>query len=259
MKRIYRQLKRRSRFPYGPGILVSFALLLALLFALKKQTGLVFGLEKPFLKLSFLIRTISSDLELFLKSKSDLASKLKEAQNKLTELENQNSILVENLNEIKNADLLFSDPSEPGRAALVLYTNTAGPIDTLTLDLGKNDGIEIGYKVMAFGIYLGTVDEVFANTSRATLISAPHKNSFGYLEPAGINVSLEGIGAGNMKFTLPKSLNVKLGDRIFTDSRPLYLIGQIEHIKEESAEPLVKITTRFPLNLENLRFVELKP
>jgi len=67
---------------------------------------------------------------------------------------------------------------------------------------------------------------------------------------------LEGIGGGAIRFSVPKGVEIKNGDSVFS-SESAYLIGQVEYINQSESEPLQEIFIRAPINLKNLRFLEI--
>lgn len=144
--------------------------------------------------------------------------------------------------------------------ALVLSQSPATPYDTLIVAAGREDGIQAGFKALAYGgILLGRVEESGERTSLIKLVSFPGLQSEAWLERLALNVTLEGQGGYNLRFFLPKGVAVEIGDRLLSNTRPSFLVGQVERIKEKTSEPLSEIILRLPLNIRNLRYVELLP
>ena len=257
MKRIYPRAKTRpGRVSRAIALFIFLALLLLFL---RNYSGGILEIERTPLKFVSKMRDVFGSLQNFLGSKSALISEVETLKNEKLDLENKNALLAENLNAASYASELFGSEENHGKPALVLQSGTQqSPFDTLSVDAGLKDGVQAGFKAAAFGVYLGQVTDVSNGASKIRLISFPGERTSGYLEPEAINMTLEGMGAGNLKFIAPKSLGIKIGDKIFTDSRPAYLMGQVEYIKEESAEPLEEVRVRTPINLESLRFIELK-
>lgn len=216
-------------------------------------------MERPFFKFTQSLKEASRQFQEFLKSKTKLVSELGALNKQNLELEGKNRELEEGLKNSEYLSELKAGEQNPGRAALILSEYLLGPYDNILVDLGEKDGVEKNWLATAYGIYLGKVEENSSVTSKIRLASFAGEYSEGYLETLKLNISLEGIGAGNLKFILPKNLDIKVGDKIFTNTRQSYLIGQVDYIQEEQNQPLKEILVRIPLNLRELRFIELSP
>ena len=146
-----------------------------------------------------------------------------------------------------------------GKIGFVISGPPAFPYETVSVDLGEEDGIKPGFLALAYrSILLGRVEKTFKGGSEVKLLTYPGAVTEGWLEEAELNVTLEGIGNSNFRFSVPKNLELKVGERVLDGTREGYLLGQIENIKEKSNAPLKEVLVRSPLNLNNLRFVELR-
>ena len=78
--------------------------------------------------------------------------------------------------------------------------------DTLLLDAGEQVGVAVGDRVLAGDFVLGTIREVYANHSKATLISAPGEILRVLIGESNIAAEALGRGAGNFIVKIPKEI-----------------------------------------------------
>ncbi|MDP3763030.1 MAG: rod shape-determining protein MreC, partial [bacterium] len=115
-----------------------------------------------------------------------------------------------------------------------------------------------GMRALAYdSILLGEIDEVFNANSRIRLLSYPGRKTEAFLERVSLNIILEGMGGINLNFSVPKTVDIKVGEKIVSNSPPSYMIGQVEEIRAKESEPLAEILVKIPVNLRYLRYVTL--
>lgn len=145
-----------------------------------------------------------------------------------------------------------------GIPARILSQAPIMPYDALLVFGGEKDGLRVGMKALAYdSILLGEIDEVFSSNSRIRLLSYPEHETEAFLEAHSMNIILEGTGGLNLKFSVPKTIDVKVGEKIVSNSPPFYLIGQVEEIRAAESEPLAEVLVKIPANLRYLRYVTL--
>ncbi len=254
-----KQIRAHTRSQIGIWIIAIAVILLALARLPSIKTGaLDFGASV--LKFGGGIATFSDFLQEFLTRKTFLVEELDALRSSKLELESRNSMLEAKIGELGKIENLMNENQNPGKLALILGPGTNSPYDALLTNLGSEEGIENGAKAVAYGsIILGTVEAASGQNSIIKLFSYPGLTTEGFLESISLNITLEGLGGSNLKFFVPKNIGIKVGDRILYNSAPSYLIGQVEYIKERPSEPLAEIIVRPPLNIRELRYVELKP
>lgn len=215
-------------------------------------------LARPSFNIAIFLSDFADGLKGFFTSKSRLNDRVSELENRNRELEVKNSLLESELTEFRRLNEFFSDARPKGKIAMVLSQSPNIPFDSILIDLGGDDGFQIGSTATAYGgILLGEVSELGKKSSLVRLISSPGLETEAWLERLSLNVTLEGRGGYNLKLSLPKSVDVQIGDRVFSNTNPPLLIGQIEKIYKEPSLPLQDILLRLPLNIANLRYVEL--
>jgi len=132
------------------------------------------------------------------------------------------------------------------------------PYDTLLLDAGQSDNVEVGDKVAAGGtVLIGEITEVYAQSSRATLYSAPGVSHEGFLAKEGLPITLEGQGSGALRGTIPKSVVVERGDEVSFPSILGGVMGFVEHFEAREGESFQTLYIRLPVNPLALRYVDI--
>ncbi|KKS14478.1 MAG: hypothetical protein UU71_C0025G0010 [Parcubacteria group bacterium GW2011_GWB1_41_6] len=159
--------------------------------------------------------------------------------------ENKNILSLVNRKQERNyvlAAVLFKPPQ-------VFY-------DSLVIDAGINQGLAPGMAVTAYGnILLGYVSDVSSSASKVKLISSLNEETNAVFQDSGLSVVALGKGGENFEISLPRSVEVKIGETITNlEINPL-LVGIVERIEKNDASPFQKIFFRLPLNLNYLRYV----
>ncbi len=175
------------------------------------------------------------------------------------ELRARAAILEARLKEQEALGSLHTLEERPAKIATVLSIPPQSPYDVILIDAGRQDGIQPGEKVFAKSTLIGFVDEVGEGSAKVKLISYPELETEALLESLLLNITLEGYGGLNMIFIAPQDLEIKIGDRVISNTTPSYLIGEIGYIKSKESEALQTVYLRPPFNLRHLRFVEIRP
>ena len=177
---------------------------------------------------------------------------------------NYDSLLAENENlkgmlgrkDAKASTILAAILSKPNQSAY----------DTLVVDVGATQGIEEGSTVFALGnVPIGRVALVYQDSSKVTLFSSAGEKtqaiiSLGYGSgEAGKDIFIElvGRGGGNFEMTMPKDFIIKKGDQAVLSGRNPYLLAVAEKIISDPRDPFVKVLLVSPVNVQELKFVEV--
>ena len=129
--------------------------------------------------------------------------------------------------------------------------------DTLILDAGESNGIAVGDKVLAGDFVLGRIREVYANYSKATLLSSSGEKNHVLIGQTNIEAEALGRGAGNFIVKLPKEINAAEGDVIKLPGLKPKFLGNVLHIEQTPTGSFQFIFFELPLNINNLRWVEI--
>ncbi|MDD4803661.1 MAG: rod shape-determining protein MreC [Candidatus Pacebacteria bacterium] len=239
---------------------IFIVVLLIIIFSFSWSRNILFGLGSPFWNFKrSIVNSILSDVQI-LKSKRGLIEEnllLKEQISRET-----NDKIVSDLIKKENEDLkgILNRASNENNyiLATVLIKPFLSAYDTLIVDVGSNDSIEVGSQVLANGnSFIGYVSEVYKNTSKIILYS-----SYGEKIPVLIgqnNIEKEafGIGSGNFKVEMPRESDVKEGDNIVVPSISPNVFGIVEKVEFKATDSFKKILFKSPVNISELKWVEI--
>jgi cell shape-determining protein MreC len=169
-------------------------------------------------------------------------------------------LIAENL-DLKSRLGRISEPASSLLAAVVSRPPQS-PYDTLMLDVGRNQGVNVGDLVAAGGsVYLGKIDEVYASASRVVLFSAPgtayHALLLDKSATTSLAIAVSGQGAGSLTAEVPAGTTVHAGDQVvFQDISP-ELVAQVIYVDENAHASFKIIYMQLPVSIYSLRFVEV--
>ncbi|MEK7471244.1 MAG: rod shape-determining protein MreC [Patescibacteria group bacterium] len=152
--------------------------------------------------------------------------------------------------------------------AAILVKSNQSVYDTLVIDVGTVHGIKTENTVFAFGnIPIGRVDTVYDNSSKVILFSnAGEKTqaiiSFGHslTGEAGKDVFVElvGRGGGNFEMILPRDFILQKGDQVVMPGINPYVLAEVVTIISDPRDPFIKALLTSPVNIQELKFVEVE-
>ena len=192
--------------------------------------------------------------ESILKENEDL--KLKISEN-LVNQANYNAVLDENL---KLKEILGRKTEKENLVlAAILAKPNQSLYDTLIIDAGKNQGLFLMDKVFALGnIPIGYVATLYPNSSKVILFSNAGEKTDGVISGKDIFVQLIGRGGGNFEVVMPLNLNFENGAEIVLPGIKPYLLATFEKIISDPRDSYKKALFVSPVNIQELKFVEVK-
>ena len=166
-------------------------------------------------------------------------------------------LLSENqaLKDFKEKGLGRSPLSAPvvARGGLSLY-------GTLTIGLGKKDGLKEGDLILSqSGYLLGRVARADEGASLVSLFSADGEKRDVFVGPKRLLLEAKGQGSGNFIIEGPHEAGIVAGDPVINALGEPYPLGVVEKIKYNPADPFETIRFQHPLNIRDIRFVLVVP
>jgi cell shape-determining protein MreC len=141
----------------------------------------------------------------------------------------QNAILSTNA----TTSILNSVGTSTPHEAIVIGRPPQSPHDTLVINLGINDGVDLGSAVWwPAGVYLGEVTDVREKTSIVQLVSSPGVEHSSYV--SDIPIITQGHGGNELYAEAPESIEIFIGDAVTSDQYKLP-IGVVAHIRDISS------------------------
>lgn len=255
---LQRNSSRRSKVKQAVGLVILFAVLFAI-FSFGR--GVVVTALSPLWKGENFVARAFKGTTSFFKSKDAL---LKENAALKEELASYESLVVSARAVAAKNDEIMNElgrtPSSGYKLVGILSRPPETPYDVFIVDLGKNGGIRPGAKVKdANGYLLGSVSEVYLNTSRVKLYSLSGAKTDAVLERGMVPVVLEGAGGGNFKLNLPRDMDIQVGDRILApgvSGEPIAYVGDVSIKPTDSFKEVLASSPSSPFKTS---FVYVEP
>ena len=200
-------------------------------------------------------------------------SLIKENENLKSELLVNNALML-NYNTIlsENADLkeILNRKNEKKNMVLsaVLLKPNQSLYDTLIIDVGVKNNIKEGDYVFAYGnIPIGRVATVYDNFSKVVLFSSSGEKtevviSLGQNPVSGSNknifMDLVGRGGGNFEMVLPRDFTLTKDDKVVLPGISSYVVASVESTISDPRDPFMKALLVSPVNIQDLKFVEVE-
>ena len=253
---------RRNKFlKYAVAVLILFVLIYfhaSLFYALSYVSELVF---RPVLILGNNIsEKLSNAGSYFVSKKSlrleneDLKLKLSEEENKMS---NYNTLLDENL-KLKEILGRKEEKREMILAAILSKPNRS-PYDTLLIDVGTKSGVSSGQRVFALGnIPIGYVAETYSDSAKIVLYSSPGEKTEVVVSGHDSYIELIGRGGGNFEMIVPRDFTLAEGTEVALPGLSAHILARVETIISDPRDAFQKALLISPVNVAELKFVEVE-
>jgi len=203
-------------------------------------------------KLSNAVYFFSSKKALLLENEN-LKSQLDQMSAKVA---NYNSILDEN-SQMK--EILGRANEKAMTLAGILSKPNQSVYDTLIIDAGINQNIFVGQRVFAFGnVSIGRIAEVYANSSKVILFSNPGEKTDVIIPSKNIFMQAIGRGGGNFEMILPRDFVLEKGNEVVLPGITPYVLGIVQSILSDPRDSFQKALLVSPVNIQELKFVEVE-
>lgn len=215
---------------------------------------------KPVLVVGNNIGSNLEDTSYLLKSKKSIFLENESLKKELNEMSAQiynfNTLEEEN-NKLKEILARKSGDSELVLSAILSKPNRS-LFDTLIIDVGEKDGIEVGNTVFALGyIPIGKVAEVFPDSSKVVLFSTSGEKTEIVITGGDVFMEIVGRGGGNFEMILPRDFEILKGATVSLPGLDSSVIAKVETIISDPRDSYQKALLTSPVNIQNLRFVQV--
>jgi cell shape-determining protein MreC len=131
--------------------------------------------------------------------------------------------------------------------------------DSLLLSSGSREGVDVGFPVVVDGhLVLGTISEVGVTWSKVDLFSQiGTKQILRMGKQNEIVFEASGIGGGRLSATIPKAVDVVVGDIIRWGLDTRYIVGIIDSIKRFEGRQLQELAIRRSVPLSSITYVDV--
>jgi len=219
------------------------------------------GIFRPVLSVKTNIDSNFSNTGAFIYSKKflllenqDLKNQLLESASKIANyktLEDENIKLKEILNrKPETANLIL---------ASILGKSNQSIYNTLIIDMGSIAGVEKGQLVLALGnIPIGKVVEVFPKSSKVVLFSSPGESTEVVVGGGDVFMNIVGRGGGNFEMVMPRDFKIDAGAEVVLPGIYPYFVATVATIISDPRDSFSKALLVSPVNINELKFVEVK-
>lgn len=146
----------------------------------------------------------------------------------------------------------------PSLAAGVLAHPPETPYDLLIIDVGRAQGVEVGDRVsLPESGALGKVAEVGEKISKVNLYSSSGEKTGAILERKHVPITLEGVGGGTFKFSVPRDISIEVGDKILLPGLRTELVGVVVQVELTPTDSEKHALVRALGNVSSIRFVSV--
>lgn len=141
----------------------------------------------------------------------------------------------------------------------ILTKPNHSPYDTIIIDIGSESGIKEGNQVYANGnIPIGNISKVYDKTSLVTLYTNPGQKTEGFIDGTNASVELIGRGGGNFEMIIPVELQAEKGTIVYLPSSTSQVIALVDEVISKPSDPFKKVILSSPVNVQNLKWVEVR-
>ncbi len=149
------------------------------------------------------------------------------------------------------------DPKANMVLSAILGKPNQSSYDTLVIDAGRKQGLQVGDTVFAFGnVPIGRIGFTYDNSSKVVLFSSAEEETQVVVNK-GIFMKAIGRGGGNFEMIMPRDLALAKGDQAVLPGITPYVVGIVETIISDPRDPFSKALLVSPVNIQELKFVEV--
>jgi cell shape-determining protein MreC len=130
--------------------------------------------------------------------------------------------------------------------------------DTLIIDVGSNEGVKVGERVLyGDNIVVGEIAEVFETTSKVKLFTSPGESIDVVIGKQAVPAVATGYGSGNFEIKIPRDISVSEGDPILVPNIMPHILGVVEYIESKQSDPFKYILFKSPISPFEIETVEV--
>lgn len=200
-----------------------------------------------------------SSIKYFFVSKNSLYFENENLKFKLSEqgvrMANYNSVLTENL---ALKEILGRKGEKQMTLSAILSKPNQSLYDTLVIDAGAKEGLQIGDTVFALGnIPIGRIAEIHDSFSKVILFSNSGEKTQVVISDANIFTEIVGRGGGNFEMITPADVTLLKDDQVVLPGINPYVLAIVQTIISDPRDSLTKAILTSPINIQELKFVEV--
>lgn len=192
---------------------------------------------------------------------------------KLLNIENENLKLEKNLNEAKisNYNTVLDENNKlkeilgriSGNKKMIVASILSRPnrsfYDTFIIDAGEQEGVVLNQNVFAYGnVPIGKIVEVYGNSSKVLLFSSSKEKTEVIISGKDASMPIIGRGGGNFEMILPRDFVLEKGTEVILPGITPHTVAIVETILSDPRDSYQKALLKSPVNIFELKFVEVE-
>ncbi|MDQ3075526.1 MAG: rod shape-determining protein MreC [bacterium] len=215
---------------------------------------------KPLITIGNNIGSNLKNTEIFFTSKKSLEEENNNLKQELLELNTSASVssILEDEN-VKLKEILGRKSSNANfTLASILSKPNKSIYDTILIDAGANQGVEMNDLVFALGdIPIGRVSEGFSDSAKVTIFSTSGEKTDIMVTGHDTIMQIVGRGGGNFEMILPRDFELAEGSKVTLLGINPYLMATVVTIISDPRDSYKKALLASPVNIQELKFVEV--
>ncbi len=196
------------------------------------------------------VEVIPTSFRTYFSSRSTLATENKNLEIRVERLLNELALKDAIIRE--NTQAVNGKPIDSQAPVVVLYPiaeDSTKLYSTILLSKGYKDGIEKNSIVYIRGMQPACeIIEVFDKTSLCELFSKGNRKTEGVTSSSTMTLTLVGEGGGSFTSSIPKGMNVAVGETVYLRSNPMFTLGTVVMVKEDDQATGAKIYVKGEYN-----------
>jgi len=151
------------------------------------------------------------------------------------------------------------DPKTNMTLAGILAKPNQSPYDTLLIDAGTAQGIKVGNTVFALGdVPIGRISDIYQDSAKVILFSNPGETTQALITGNNAIMQIIGRGGGNFEIIMPKDFVLQEGAQVVLPGIHPYVLAIVQKIISDPRNPFTKALLISPVNIQQLKFVEVE-
>lgn len=202
-----------------------------------------------------------SDWGSLLRSKKSLLSENENLKSQIEESQADRANYLSVVNENNELKEILGRKLESANilVASILSKSTQSVYGTFLIDVGQDQGILVGQRVFAFGnVPIGKISEVYGGSSKVVLYSYPGEKTEVVISGKDAFMQVVGRGGGNFEMILPRDFILDIGAEVVLPGITPYVLGSVSTIISDPRDSFQKALLASPVNIQELKFVEVE-
>jgi len=259
---ISRRKNKKTSYARLVGIVVGFLAIVTVVswLAPKAWPTVFHGIAVPVWQGGQYLTSSASGAFRFLEPKKDLLAENEYLRQRVSQLTKKEFAYAQIAHENEALRNIKIGEKEDSKIARVLSKPPITPFDTLTIDIGLQDGISLeGVAFTQEGYGIGKIKNILSSSASVEMFSSPDQEIPASIDRNGIEVILVGEGGGNFSVQISKDVDIRDGDLVVKRlGNNLVPVAVIVSTEVTEGDPLAYFQAHVPVNIFELTHVVIE-